>query len=145
MNAHNAIVDAVEAALKAAPALAAGHVESDRTRPIDEDIAQFIGIVFGRSDPSLQAIRGNPRDWTTEMRLFCWSRASATESARRRALDLAGAVFARLQADPLLAGAAWDVQPGSVQLDPETLDTTLACAVASHRVRHRTAGNTLEV
>lgn len=149
--AHDAVAGAARAALLAAPAIAGGRVERARTRPIDEAFAQFVGVSVAGSTPQRAAILAAPVEWTTDLRAWCWARGTpatplaAAITGEQAALGLYAQVYARLQADITLGGAAWDVEPGAIAVDSDDQDVSLGCVVASFRIRHRTQGGTLEV
>lgn len=147
--AHNAIGAGALALLLTPPAIAGGQVKRGQTRPVADTVQRFVGITLAGSDPDRVQIRGNPVEWSTTLRASCCARGTTSvgvaSTGEENAIELFGEVYARLLSEPTLGGAAWDVEPGPVDLEQDELDSSLACVTATFRVRHRTAANTLEV
>ncbi len=145
MNAHEAILQAVQALLLQAPAIAGGNVVRGRQRPVEEGTDQFVALYFDGSNPERNTVFGHRIDWTTEIRWECHALGNATTSGDAAALALNAQVYARLWSDPSLGGLVWDMAAQPI-LAPEhdEMAEPLGYLSSSVTVRHRTGAYTLE-
>lgn len=146
MNAHDAIVAAVTARLRQAPAIAADILEEAEVDPVPESMDAAVVVAFVGSSPLRVVMRGNPVDWSTRVRIECYARADGRSLAAGRASRaLHAQVYARLMADHTLGGAAIDISEPTLQADPDRSSTEVGCLVAEYDITHRTAARTLDV
>lgn len=145
MNAHDSILNAILAAIGAAPALAGGALFKNRLRKLPEGNDQAVVVHFGSSSPSRGAIRGAPVDWTTRVIVECYAREDNLDVAgESNSLALHRDVYDRLMADPSLGGLAMDLIDPELDTDADPADTDLACVIAQYTVLHRTDSHTLQ-
>ena len=145
MNAHEQVVAAVAARLKAMPAIAVT-VERGRRRPMDLSSMTMVGVYFGGSLPQRGTIKGAPIDWLTSVRFDCVARGATGVSGDAAALALHAKVWNRLFEDPQLGGLVQDMESEAIApSDEEQLDTAIGCVTGGVLLRHRTASNTLEI
>lgn len=149
MNAHDAIVDAVLAALRQQPPVTTGLIEEDLdANELGEEVRECISVSLDASNPNRTALRGHPVQWDTDVMLECYARVDGRDDGApaggraSRALHLRA--YARLMADPSLGGVAIDLQEPQLRFDRDLLDTRLGCCVATYRVVHRTAAGSME-
>lgn len=146
INAHDAIVDAVLAALRASPALADGQIsDSVDFTSLPEDVSKAIVVGMLSSDPARGAIAGAPTDWRTTVRLDCYARSDKAVNGSRASRVLHSQAYARLQADPSLGGVAFDIDEPTLTADSELFGSRLGCLLATYTVSHRTRARSLEV
>lgn len=152
MNAHEAIVSAVRAALLVDPPLAGGNVVRARQRPVSEGVNQFIAVYFAGSAPNRGTIYGAPIDWATNVRFDCYARGAVGQygtegqSGDQAALALHAEAWNRLFSAPTLGGLAMDMAPLPIPpSDEDEIDTTLGVVSGGVQLRHRTGGYTLEI
>ena len=146
INAHDAIVDAVLAALRASPALADGQISDavDFTA-LPEDVPKAIVVAMLASDPARGDIAGAPTDWRTTVRLDCYARSDKAVNGSRASRVLHSQAYSRLQADPSLGGVAFDIDEPALTADAELFGSRLGCLLATYTVSHRTKARSLEV
>ena len=150
MNAFETIAQAIVAQLKADPSIADGQVQRGHGRPVPEGVDAAVTLALTNALPTRSAIFGGPIDWLTTFSIDCSARGSksypgAEVPAEQAALALYQAAWERLFANPTLSGAVMDMEPLGFDVDTDELDTTVATVRTGIRLRHRTAGNTLEV
>lgn len=146
MNAHDAIVQAVLAALRAAPAVTTGPIEEDLdAQAIPDDAGEAVSVTLVGSEPqNPAAIYGHPVDWLSTVAVECYARRdTAVALAGRKSRQLHAAVYARLMGDHTLAGTADDVREPTLAIDNAVLDTRMGCCTGTYPVLHRTAARTL--
>jgi hypothetical protein len=145
MNAHDAIVAAIVSALTVAPALAGGRV-ADETNfdTVPDTVAEAIEVQFLGSDADAVLLSGNPVFWQTTVRISCFARRDAAGSAGRASRALHAQVYARLMADPTLAGKAGGIDPPRLRADLDRLDTRVGVLHADYVVHHNTAFESLD-
>lgn len=122
------VVNAVAAALVQAPAVAPLVDRRSRARAIPDTAATAVtvGPVSANADDSTMAFAG-PDLWSVRVAVECYARAGGDVDAE---LDtLVQAAFARLMADPTLAGAIpGGLMPPSITYDFDALDARYASA-----------------
>jgi hypothetical protein len=146
MNAHDAIVDAILARLALAPAVTVGRIEEDiDTEALAETDDEAVSVSLVTSDPQAGEIYGHPVDWVSTVVIECYARRDSRGlSAGRASRALHAAVYARLMADPSLAGTASDVREPQISIEAAQRGTRLGCCTGTYPVWHRTAARTLE-
>lgn len=145
MNAHDAIVDAFLAALRAPLAVTEGLIDEEiDAATIGEHVREAVSIVVSGSAPQRIVIRGAPIDWQTEIDVECYARADGRTPGGRASRALFARVYARLAADPTLGGLAMDMAEPVLRGDTEQMDNRLGCVIATYAVMHRTAAGSLE-
>lgn len=107
---HLAILAAMEAALKAAPAVTAGPITKGRSRPISSDHPQALNLNLVSSAVAI-GLTGGRTGWMTAIDVECYGRASGDTSPQDAVDPLLGATYDRLLADNTLGGIAQDVNP----------------------------------
>jgi hypothetical protein len=144
--AFHQIGAAFEAALKASPAVAGGHVLANPVRPSDRDKAQAVLIRLGAS----RVVESGVCDsrWETAYTFECAARGVSGQNPITEADALLLAVYARLKAIPeatLNTLGVHDIDAEGADLEPDTeaADTPLAVMSLRLTVRHSTARNTL--
>lgn len=140
--AFASIVGAIVARLQQAPAVSA-QVHRARMRPLPSDWtdAVVVRILDAQLDPFV--ILGAPVNVDTTVVVECYAR-STTLSADLAADAVLQAVYARLVADPTLAGLVADLQLQSLAYDFDADADRAACVSLTYLVRHRTASLSLE-
>lgn len=147
MNAQDAIVQAVLAALRTAPAVTTGLIEEDLDlAAVGDHDAQAVSVSLTGSDPqNPAAILGHPIDWISTLVIECYVRRdTATALAGRASRSLHALVYQRLMSDPSLAGTADDLRAPSITIDNAVLNTRMGCCTGTYPVLHRTAARTLQ-
>lgn len=146
MTAHDAIVDAVLALLRAEPAVTSGVIEEDIDGTnVPEEADEAVGVSMGSSSPARAEILGAPVDWTTDITITCFARADGSTSQGRASRALHARVFARIMADPTLGGLAFDLFEPQLTAERDPADNRLGALIATYPVQHRTAARTLEI
>lgn len=146
MNAQDLVIDRILAALKGAPAIAQGTVVEERTRPFGADTSEAVIVRFGASVPMQpEPLLGAPIDWRTTLTIEHHARGDDRTPNGRASRRLAGAVYARLMADPTLGGAVESLSvPRLVADDAQGLDETFGCVIAQYTAQHRSQALTLD-
>lgn len=145
MNAHDAVIDAVLAALRRQPAVTTGPIDEDVDRTmLPEGVAESIGVRMGRSRPTRQALLGQPVQWRTDIIIDCVARRDERTPAGRASRRLHQRAYQRLLTDPRLRGVIFDLQEPDLSPDLEQHETRIACLSAVYPVLHETAAGTLE-
>lgn len=148
MNAGDAIVDAVLALLKQAPAVTAGPIGEDvDLATVGETVTEAVSVSLVASDPmSPTVLMGAPVDWITSVQIECYARRDARGAAGRASRALHAKVYARLMAPPQLSAqlAGADVRQPSIRSDQQPLDTRTGTTVGVYPVMHRTQAYTLD-
>lgn len=139
---HLQVRAAMAAAIRRAPALTA-RVDEQRDQTLPTDAPTSIAIFRDGSTADRGAILGAPMDWVTRIRVVAKARSISGLSADLAIDGLTTAIYQRVLADPSLGGVADDTEPEDITWDQDEADTSLAVAVITFRVRHRTAGGTL--
>jgi hypothetical protein len=146
MNAHDTILAAVLAALRAAPAVTTGSIEEDvDALALPEGKAESVSVSLVGSTPVSASINNAPVEWTTQIMIECAARADGRTVAGRASRALHAAVYARLMSDTTLAGKAHHVLDPQISQDRALADTRIGITSGLYTVLHRTAGLTLEV
>lgn len=143
---HSMIASAVVAALKAAPAVAGGHVFRGRARPIG--VGQPAGAVvrLARSASTESDVMGGRTTWKTLIAVECYGRGTA-EVPDAGADAVVEAVFDRLATVPTLGGLAMDVAPfegSTLEWDSDDMDTSQAAITAHFVITHQTTERVLK-
>ena len=143
MTAFASLVDAVVAALQAAPAVAAGKVFAHRLRPIAASDAAAVVVRLEQTSATAPIIHAN--DWQTVLAVECYGKTVGVTQADAAVDALLPAVWPRLQG---LSASALAV--AQVAVDPQIewlrdLDATAeVCALVRLTIWHRTPSNSLE-
>lgn len=140
---HMALCTHVASLLTAAPALAGGRVSVQRRRPMAQAISSQI-YIFLEEAPSEARAMGSSAEWTTRLRVECLARDTATQSAELASDAMAADVYARVMADPTLAGQAIDTACHVAWTNDDN-ETTVAATQVLAMVRHRTPRNSIFV
>lgn len=145
MNAHDSIINALLAALKASPALAAGRVEEEANVDImGEGINEAISVEFVASRPSEILLSGAPVDWSTRVRISCAARHDGMTAAGRSSRALHAQVYQRLMADPTLGGVCDHIGPPQLTAEGALIGSRLGLLHADYLIQHRSNGTTLD-
>lgn len=142
MTAFNALQAALKAALSAAPALAAGNIQTNRLRAIPAASAGAI-VLRLEGSAAVEAVLG-ANDWGTRFTVECYARATPGQDPADAVDALVSDVWARIGA---LQPAAIDAM--SVAINPtldwqyDEADAGLCAAIFSILITHRTPANSL--
>lgn len=146
MTAHDAIVNAVLAALRLAPPVTFGVIEEDIDgSSVPEQAEEAVGVRMVRSFPQRGEILHAPVDWSTEIAVTCFARADEATVQGRASRALHAKVYARLMGEPSLGGLAFDLSEPQLEAERDALDNRLGSLTATYVVQHRTAARTLEI
>jgi hypothetical protein len=138
-----AIVAKVVELLTAAPALAGVPVLRNRLRPLQDNVTRAIVVRKANSDPLGVPLLGQGVDYQTQVRVECYARGSASQTAHEAPDALLLAVHAVMAVNPTLQGLAMGIDPPRIGWDEDDMDSSLGVAVAQYPVMHRTAPNSL--
>jgi len=148
VNAHDAIVDAILALLRQAPAVTSGVIgEEVDIATLPETTAEAVSVSILGSDPATPApLYYAPVDWLTTVQIECYARRDARSPSGRASRALHARVYARLMTGQPLATAVpgTDLRAPSIRSDQQPLDTRLGVTTGLYPVQHRTQGNTLD-
>jgi hypothetical protein len=139
--AHLAVRDAIIAALLAVPALAGGRVVGNRRRPMAQEHNAQVFVYLEDAVASRELI--GTTDWHTRIRIECLARATSTTSADDAADALAFSAYARIMADPSLAGNALDTEPQAMAWNEDEADPALSACQQIFTVWHKCQDTTL--
>lgn len=134
MIAHQQLLDLVEAALLAGPAVAGGNVKRHRTRPMAEDQAQMVSlrIVNSRGAGQLDAV-----EWVTTLAVLCVAAATEPTTPDVAVASLVESVHARIAGATSLLSAGYLVQKDfRLEWDQEELDERIGSVEAIYTLRH---------
>lgn len=135
----NSAVTAVVGSLQASPAVCPV-VDRVRLRPQAAGTTSAVAVRPRQAEvQDVEMPTGHPYVWNVVIDVECYAKASpgATPDA---ALDsLAAATYARLMADPTLAGAVLQLQPQGVAYDFDADGQQTACASFTFIARMRSA------
>lgn len=142
MSLVNTAVTAIVALLQAAPAVApvVGRV---RMRPMAQ--SGTTQVVVRPVDTQVQEASmtsGYPITWDTRLGVECYARAAAGQAPDVAVDSLVEAVYARLMADPTLAGAVIQLQPQALAYDFDADGENTVCATFVFTARQRSTLNT---
>lgn len=140
--AFGVIVAAVVGKLQTGPAVSA-QVWRARLKPVAVQHQDAVVVRIQGSAAERFAILNAPTDWDTDIAIECYAR-SATLSADAAVDALLAKVWARLSADPSLAGLVMDLLPVSLDYDFSGEADQMACVTLNLKVLHRTNNLTLE-
>jgi len=143
MNAHDEVVDALLAALLAAPALAGGRVQEEASFDlIPESVSAAVSLTFMGSQAELVVLDGAPLSWRTGVRISCFARHDAAGQGGRASRALHAQVYARLMASPAVR-ALGQIDPPRLNSDTELAGSRMGLLHADYIVTHRTAADAL--
>lgn len=146
MNAQDAVMAAIIARLRQAPAISANILEEAEVDPVPEEMDDAVIVSFLGSAPDRVVMRGNPVDWTTRFRLECYARRDGrVTTAGRASRQLHARCYARLMADDTLSGQVIEIGEPTLQADADRSSDEVGCLVAEYDIKHRTAARTLDV
>lgn len=133
MSAFSTIVGAVVTLLNTAPAVAGGRI----TRASERDVAQSAdtAVVVRMESATPERIVIKALDWSSVIAIDIYGRGADPDSVTDPIL---AAVYARIMADPTLAGTVIDCRPEPVSWDYAAADTDLCVCTARFAVQHRT-------
>lgn len=141
MSLVNTTITAVVAALQAAPALP--NVARVRLRPVSA--ASSTAIVVRPAEASVSEASmtsGQVVSWDLIIGVECYARATAAQAPDVAVDATVEAVYARLMADPTLAGAVLQLQPRAVSYDFDADGENTVCATLLFSARLRAPLNT---
>lgn len=141
MSLVNTTITAVVAALQAAPALP--NVARVRLRPVSA--ANSTAIVVRPAEASVSEASmtsGQVVSWDLIIGVECYARAAAAQAPDVAVDATVEAVYARLMADPTLAGAVLQLQPRAVSYDFDADGENTVCATLLFSARLRAPLNT---
>jgi hypothetical protein len=145
--AQDAIIAAVVAALKQAPAIAGGNVfEDDELDGLPENIDLAVSVGLGVSEVQRKYMGvAAPLWWVSLVRVTTLSRRDGRNSqGERPSRALQHDVLTRLAQDPFLGGLVSDFRIQSIRpSDPERWATNLGAVDAVYVAEHRSAFNGL--
>lgn len=145
-NAHDKIIDAVLAALLAAPSLASGNVLEEATfDTLPEGMDTAIVVTLVDSQPVRGAMLGHPVYWRSTVQLDCLARADRNTAGARASRALHAQAYARLMVDRTLGGQADNLDEPALTADAELMGDRLACLIARYPIDHHTQALSLEV
>ena len=147
MNAHDAIVAAVVAALLAAPALAGGRVSEEADfDQLPESVDQAVSVAMLSSEPRAILLGATaPIDWRTTVRVLCFARRDTAGASGRASRALHASVYARLMADQTLGGLASQIDPPVMSADAALIGTRMGVLSADYVIHHRSSSTSLEI
>ncbi len=135
--AHDALVDAMLAALRATPVIVDGQVvEEADLDAMPEGTAADISLELIGSQPG--AVQYGQVAWDTTIRVSCRARRNATSAAGRAARAVHAAAYARLMADRTLGGLAETLRPPRLTTETATLATRVGVVHADYLIAHKT-------
>lgn len=145
MNAHDRVIDAILAALRASPAVTVGLIDEDiDLAAIPEACDEAIGVSLTASDPDRTVLRDHPVQWSSTVLVECFARTDGRTTAGRASRQLHQRAYERLMTDPSLGGVLVDLLEPGLTTDPEQADTRLGVTTATYTAVHRTAARSME-
>lgn len=145
MNAHDSIINAILAALRQSPALAAGRIEEEGSiDALPESAAEAITVDFVRSAAREVVASGWPVDWNTQIRISCMARNDGMTAAGRSSRALHAQVYQRLMADPTLGGVCDHIGQPQLTAEGALIGSRLGLLHADYVIQHRSNGTTLD-
>lgn len=123
--AFKTVVDTVQAALLAVPAVAGGRVDVGRDNSTALDQASDVNITLQVPSGEPFALTGGPTDWTVDVGVEIRARGTDTTDALAAIDPLMETVYARLAAMTLPAGVT-GIQGFRAQLDVQEAATPIA-------------------
>ncbi|MBA4341152.1 MAG: hypothetical protein C0423_03245 [Methylibium sp.] len=145
MNAHDAVIDAILAAIKQSPALAGGNVAEEVDFDLlPQDTSAGISVELVRSLPSEVVLSGAVVDWATQVRISCAARSDGRTAAGRASRALHAQVYQRLMADPSLGGVVDNIGQPRLTSEAALIGSRLGVLHADYTFQHRSDGATLE-
>ncbi len=147
MNAHDAIVAAIVAALLAGPALAGGRVSEEADfDQLPQGVDQAVSVAMLNSEPRAILLGASaPIDWRTTVRVLCFARVDTAGAAGRASRALHAAVYARLMADQSLGGLVSQIEPPTLASNTELIGTRMGVLSADYVIHHRSSSTSLEI
>ncbi|MCV2365535.1 hypothetical protein LNV23_18965 [Paucibacter sp. DJ1R-11] len=144
ITAHDDIIAAILAALRAEPGLAAARIEEEASWDLlPESALSAVSVAFMGSTPEQVLLSGQPIDWVTGVRISCLHRQDSAGTAGRASRGLHGLVYARLMSDITLGGRAQEVSLQRMTSDTEFMGSRIGVLHADYRIQHRSDGATL--
>jgi hypothetical protein len=138
----NTAITAIVAALNSAPAVCS-HIDRVRLRPIAQSVALAVAVRPTQAEVVQFQLSSLPVGWATTISVDCYARSIASISADVAVDDLLDSVYARLMADPTLAGSVVAIQPKGITYDFDADGDQTTCASLVFNVLHRSVGATL--
>lgn len=141
MSIINTAITAVVAALGTAPAVA--NVSRVRLRPVSSSTSTAV-VVRPVDSQVLEAsvLSSQPITWDTRIGVECYARAMTGQAPDVAVDALVSTVYAKLMADPTLAGAVIALQPQSLSYDFDADGENTVCATFVFTARQRVAAAT---
>jgi hypothetical protein len=130
---------AITAALQAAPAVAP-QVARVRLRPLGTATTTAVVVRPAQAEAAEQLLSGMPIQWACQIAVECYAKTTTTTAPDAAVDSLLAATYARLMADPTLAGAVGHMQPVGIAYDFDVDGEQTACAILTLQVR-QTAAN----
>lgn len=135
----SAATQAIVAALQAAPAVAP-QVARVRLRPLGAATTTAVVVRPRAAEAAEQLLSGMPITWACAIDVECYAKTT-TATAPDAAVDaLLASAYARIMAEPTLAGAVGFISPVGVTYDFDVDGESTACATLTLQVR-QTAAN----
>lgn len=128
-------VGAMVSALEASPAVAA-QIDRVRLRPLAKSVTSAVVVRVQAArvyEPSLMS--GGPFAWDVGVAVECYARAASGTSADEAVDALLEDVYARLMADPTLAGAVQYTTPQGLVYDFDADGEQTVCATFLFGIR----------
>lgn len=147
MNAADAVLAQVKAALAAWPGLTVVLIEEDLDADaFPEDLEEAISLSLVDSQPQqVGPINGHPVDWLSTLVVECYARRdSAVQGGARASRALHARAYAALMANRALGGVADDIRQPQIVTEGIRRNTRMGCTTGTYPVAHRTQANTLE-
>lgn len=138
----NTAVTSVVAALSSNPAVCS-QIDRVRLRPVSQSTSLAVAVRPSQAEVIQFQLSSLPVSWVTTVTVDCYARSSAVTAADVAVDALVEAVYARLMADPTLAGAVVSLQPKGITYDFDADGDQTTCASIVFNVLHRSVGATL--
>lgn len=143
MNTHDAVVDAVLAALRRSPAITSGPIEEDTDADLlPEGTREAVIVSLVDSDPLEQYT--NRVTWRSRVAINCHVQKDGRTNAGRASRELHARVYARLMEDRTLGGAVVDVAEPRIRQDSAQADTRMGACTGTYPVQHNTSAGSLQ-
>lgn len=138
MLAHQHLLDLVEVALLASPAVAGGNVHRQRTRPMAAGADQMVSLRLVSSRGAPLFLGGDaPIEWQSVIAVECIARGASSASPDEAVAGLLEVVHARIVSDAATKAAQYRIDPEHrIEWDQDELDERIGAATSIYTVRH---------
>ena len=133
MSAFSTIVGAIVTLLNGAPAVAGGRITRASERDVTQTATTSIAVRIESASPERIVIKS--LDWSSTIAIDIYARGNNPDSVADAIL---ADVYARIMADPTLAGTVIDCRPADISWDYAQADTDLCVCTPRFEVQHRT-------